>query len=143
MPYIQYRDAYCEVLYLINNMQEKNKAKISKKFIDFLKENQNENYKIGNISLENPETLKNETKIILSIMYRNYFCSEKERLELAQKDKEILEKMYSYDNIFNKNKEKDRKNKDIIPIENSLPKVNIFRRLINGFVNILKRKWKK
>ncbi len=143
MPYIQYRDAYCEVLYLINNMQEENKAKISKKFIDFLKENQNGNYKVGNISLENPETLKKETKIILSIMYRNYFCSEKEKIELSQKDKEILEKMYSYDNIFNKNMEKDEKKQDIIPIENSLTKVNIFRRLINGFVNILKRKWKK
>ena len=143
MPYIQYRDAYCQVLYLINNMQEENKAKISKKFIDFLKENQNGNYKVGNISLENPETLKKETKIILSIMYRNYFCSEKEKIELSQKDKEILEKMYSYDNIFNKNMEKDEKKQDIIPIENSLTKVNIFRRLINGFVNILKRKWKK
>ena len=143
MFYIQYRDAYCEVLYLINNMQEKNKAKISKKFIDFLKEKQNGNYKVGNISLENPETLKKETKIILSIMYRNYFCSEKEKIELSQKDKEILEKMYSYDNIFNKNMEKDEKKQDIIPIENSLTKVNIFRRLINGFVNILKRKWKK
>ena len=143
MFYIQYRDAYCEVLYLINNMQEENKAKISKKFIDFLKENQNGNYKVGNISLENPETLKKETKIILSIMYRNYFCSEKEKIELSQKDKEILEKMYSYDNIFNKNMEKDEKKQDIIPIENSLTKVNIFRRLINGFVNILKRKWKK
>ena len=143
MPYIQYRDAYCEVLYLINNMQEENKAKISKKFIDFLKEKQNGNYKVGNISLENPETLKKETKIILSIMYRNYFCSEKEKIELSQKDKEILEKMYSYDNIFNKNMEKDEKKQDIIPIENSLTKVNIFRRLINGFVNILKRKWKK
>ena len=76
-------------------------------------------------------------------MYRNYFCSEKEKIELSQKDKEILEKMYSYDNIFNKNMEKDEKKQDIIPIENSLTKVNIFRRLINGFVNILKRKWKK
>ena len=139
MFYIQYRDAYCEVLYLINNMQEENKAKISKKFIDFLKKNQNENYKIGNISLENPETLKNETKIILSIMYRNYFCSEKERLELAQKDKEILEKMYSYDNIFNKNKENESKNKDIIPIENSLNKVNIFRRLIYSLIKKIKK----
>ena len=139
MFYIQYRDAYCEVLYLINNMQEENKAKISKKFIDFLKKNQNENYKIGNISLENPETLKNETKIILSIMYRNYFCSEKERLELAQKDKEILKKMYSYDNIFNKNKENESKNKDIIPIENSLNKVNVFRRLNYSLIKKIKK----
>lgn len=139
MDYTQYRDAYCEVLYLINNMQEENKVKISKKFIDFLKENQNKNYKIGNISLQNPGTLKKETKIILSIMYRSYFCSEKEQVELARKDKEALDEMYSYDSIFNKYKERGRKNQDTIPIEYSLTKVNIFKKLINSLMEKIKK----
>ena len=42
MNYIQYRDAYCEVLYLIKNMQIENQNKISKRFINFLEENKNE-----------------------------------------------------------------------------------------------------
>lgn len=73
MNYVEYKDSYSEVLYLINNMTLENRNKISKKFISFLEKNKNKNYKVQNISLNNIDSLKRETKIVLSIMYRNYF----------------------------------------------------------------------
>lgn len=76
MNYVEYKDSYSEVLYLINNMTLENRNKISKKFISFLEKNKNKNYKVQNISLNNIDSLKRETKIVLSIMYRNYFKNE-------------------------------------------------------------------
>ena len=73
MDYAVYKDSYSEVLYIINNMTIENRNKISKKFISFLEKNKNKNYKVQNISLNNIASLKRETKIVLSIMYRNYF----------------------------------------------------------------------
>lgn len=130
---VQYRDAYCEVLYLINNMQIENKNKISKKFIEFLEKNKNENYIFSNISLQKPETLKNETKIILSLIYRNYFCTKEEQIKMAKEDNEELNKRYYYDNIFNKNKKVDinKQNKKEI----SLIRYSKFREFISNIKN--------
>ena len=130
MNYIQYRDAYCEVLYLIKNMQIENQNKISKRFINFLEENKNENYKFGNISLKNPNSLKRETKIILSIIYRSYFCTKEEQLKLANNDKEELNKKYSYDNLFKVNKEIDI-DKQNIKTNVALVEISNFRKFIN------------
>ena len=48
MNYIGYKDAYSEVLYLIKNMNIDNQNKISKKFINFLENNKNADYKKEN-----------------------------------------------------------------------------------------------
>ena len=102
---IVYKEAFCEVLYLINDMDEKNKAKISEKFIKFLNDKKSKDYKFDKITLDNPNSLKRETKIILSIMYRNYFCDSQKRKELEISDKRALDELYSYENIFkSKNK---------------------------------------
>lgn len=106
MDYIQYRNAYCEVLYLIKKMHIENQNKIPKSFINFLEENKNENYQFNNISLEYPNSLKRETKIVLSLMYRNYFCTMEEKLKLENEDEKELNKKYSYDNLFKKNKKR-------------------------------------
>ena len=100
-----YRDAFSEIYYILKQMSKENVNKISKSFITFIEKNRNLNYNpnLPPDILSNTEMLKNETRIVLSIIYRNYICSEKERKQLEMQDKKYLDEKYSYDNIF-KNK---------------------------------------
>lgn len=107
MNQVAYKIAFSEVFFLINKMQEENKNKISKNFISFLENNKDNSYVVpNNISLNNPDSLKRETKIVLSIIYRNYFISEEEKEKKEKEDKKIINEIYSYDNIFKDKKDK-------------------------------------
>ena len=41
-----------------------------------------------------------DTKVLLSILYRTYWCSEEKRRELEEEDNKILNEKYNYDNLF-------------------------------------------
>lgn len=124
----KYRDAFSEVLYIIENLNEVNKSKISEKFIKFLERNRSQDY-IVNLPkdvIKHPELLKRETKIILALMYRDYFCTQEEKEKLDKKfidnnekyEEELREK-YNPDNIFkNINKsDKSQENANLIKYE--------------------------
>ena len=154
----RYSIAFSELIYIINNMSKTNREKIPEEFITFLEENKDKNYVPENISLSNKESLKRETKILIAIMYRDYFMSEKERNKKELEDKLTLEKIYSYDNMFGqgneteKDKDEDTNvNNETIQIENvdisekSLVElkeenkviviVNLIKEKINKFIN--------
>lgn len=143
MDYVEYRNAYSEVLYLINNMQPENKNRIPKKFIEFLEDNKNYDYKISDISLENANSLKKETKIVLSIIYRYYFCSQEEKIKMQENDEKALNELYNYDNIFKTN------NEDVISEEESFSENELEAMALIGisgfrnFINRIRKKIKK
>lgn len=124
-----YKDAFCEVIEIIEHMPFNLKDKISIQFINFLKENKNYNYNFKidkEVSLSN-QNLKKETKILLSLIYRSYLCSEEEKNELYNKDKiEMQEKeeerkrKYNPDNIFPKSEINDNKENSEIIMKNSI-----------------------
>lgn len=135
MNQIAYKNAFSEVLFLINQMHEENKNKISKNFLEFLKENQNNEYVPKDISLENINSLKRETKIILSIIYRNYFISKEEKEQKNEQDIELLNEMYSYEKIFQKTSfEEEQKNNYI---EESEKTKNLEIACISKFKNFI------
>ena len=75
----KYKNAFSEVYLIISNMNPELKKRINKEFIEFLKDNKNNNY-IPNpqkISLYKPENLLKETKIVLAILYDKNFRDEK------------------------------------------------------------------
>lgn len=74
---IAYKKAFSEVLYLIYQTDDFLKSKIPKSFINFMTENCDTEYKATNISIEKPDTLLQETKTILSLIYRCYFTDNK------------------------------------------------------------------
>ena len=104
----RYSIAFSELIYIINNMSKANRDKIPEEFIEFLKQNKDESYVPQNISLSNKDSLKRETKIMIAIMYRDYFMSEKERNKIEFKDKLTLEKIYSYDNMCGQESDKEK-----------------------------------
>ena len=109
----EYRIAATEVVYILDYFSEEFKANIPTNFLKFLNEqaipeyNPNFDFSHGLDRLE----LRNKTKTLLAMIYRNYICSEKEKIEyekiLKQNENtyqvELREK-YNPDNIFKKDK---------------------------------------
>ena len=74
----RYRNAFSEVYVIIENMHPNIRSRISIKFIEFLKENKNDEYMpdSSKINLQNPDNLMKETKIVLAILYEKNLKEE-------------------------------------------------------------------
>lgn len=144
----RYAEASVEVLDILEHMNTNDLAKVSNKFIDFLKENASKNY-ICNLDYSkklNDMELKEETRGLLALMYEKYWCPEEEKEELKKKfyenekkyQKELREK-YNPDNIFTKNQD------NIIESENNQTqlieyKESVFRKILNKIRAFFKMK---
>ena len=109
---MEYRQSLTELNTIIHYMDIEYLKKLPQKFIEFINSNMDKDY-IPNIDKNTPineQKLKNDTKVLLSLLYRNYWCDNEKRKTLIQEDldaknnyeKELREK-YNPDNIF-KNK---------------------------------------
>lgn len=121
-------EAFAEVNEVIKLMPDELVNKIPSKFREMIEEERDKKY-FPNIKepLEK-QKLKNETIIILGLIYRDFLCSEEERKKLQEKDAKELQEMqqkleeeirqkYNPDNIFeNRNKIEEQREKE----ENSL-----------------------
>lgn len=105
-------EVYVDISIIIKMMPDEMKNKISKNFIKFIENNKSTDYN-SNINPAIPlreQELRQETKEILGIIYRDYLCSEEERDKLIKAEKIELEriedekrKQYNPNNIFKKN----------------------------------------
>ena len=103
--------SFSEVYEIILHMDKELVKKIPVKFINFIKQNKKDNY-ITNIDYTksiNEQELQRGTRVILSIIYRDYLCNDEKKKELMQKDNLKLRKMeeelrekYNPDNLFKK-----------------------------------------
>lgn len=136
-----------EVYDIIYNMETELFNKIPKGFINIIEQNRDTNFNC-NIDYSksiNEQELQRETRIILSLIYRDYLCSENERKKIVEQDNEELRQMeqelrekYNPDNLF-----KNKQNVNIEQPEIQLikyEKVNFFTKIINKIKNILKRR---
>lgn len=105
----KYRKALVEVIQVLNNAEDKLVEKIPKKFINFLYENQDKDYQvyIDFADEEWQEQLMDETRAILSLIYRDFIVSKEERQELLKEEKkeqlkreEELREKYNPDKLF-------------------------------------------
>lgn len=107
----EYKIAATEVLSILEYLPQSEVDKIPNKFKEFLKENSLSSYKPifdYSLGLDKIE-LKHKTKLLLTMIYRNYICSEEERLEydkiLYQNEEayqKYLREKYNPDDIFKK-----------------------------------------
>ena len=120
-----YRIALSEVNEILKYTDDDIVSRIPKKFITFISDNMDTNHKFKvqeNVELfEQP--IRNETKTILAMIYKDYFCDDVERQELIDYDKmqkDIEEKIkyekYNSDNIF-KNINKDKVKEEVALVE--------------------------
>jgi len=144
----RYAEASVEVLDILEHMNANDLARVSKKFINFLKENASKEYKC-NLDYSkklNDMELKEETRGLLALMYEKYWCPEEEKEELKKKfyenekkyQEELIEK-YNSDNIFSKSQD------NIIKPENNQTqlieyKESVFRKILNRIKVFFKMK---
>lgn len=134
---IEYRQALFEVYKILENTDEETKNKIPEKFIKFVKENMDTNYKF---ELEKgkelvKQNLKDETKEIIALIYKDYICEEG-RKNLVKKD--IEDVIGNYDINFNKDKKSKIENikTDLLEIK----KEKWYKKLINKILKFFKIK---
>lgn len=129
--------AFSEVYDIINHLDTKLYNRIPRGFIEMIKANKDNTYqpKIDyNISINRQKLLK-DTRTILSLIYRDYICSDEKREELKYNDIMELKKEqeenaieFNYDDIFKKKKQDASINLNTEIVEY---KENIFKKIIN------------
>ena len=106
---LEYKQSLTELITIIHYMNIEYLNKLPQKFINFINDNMDSAYK-PNISKNipiNEQPLKKDTKVLLSLLYRNYWCDDETKYELIKDDllaKDIYEKelreKYNPDNLF-------------------------------------------
>ncbi len=104
-----YNNAFAETLFIIKCLPDDDQNKISKKFIDFLEENKNDDYIVNinpDMGLQNQNLLE-ETKQLLKEIYLTYFIPTEQKQKIAQYDKyrslveeDLKRQKYDYNRIF-------------------------------------------
>ena len=140
----QINNAYAEVYDIILHMDANLKNKIPYKFIKIIKENRNPDY---NIDIDYSRSIVKQnilydTKVILSVIYRDFLVDNETKLNLKKKDQLSIEEKYSYNDIFKKNKsvksEADistRQETALIEIKNK----KWYEKLFSFFKNLFKK----
>lgn len=114
--------AFTEVYDVINHMEIEMQEKIPQKFINLIKENRDLDYKLNiNYKEDIKKQLLKESKVILSLIYRDFLCSKEKKEKLLQLDLEeirreekILSEKYEIDfekrkkETFKENKEEQK-----------------------------------
>ena len=143
--------AFRETYDVINHMSKEMQEKIPKSFINLIKENRDLDYKVNiDYSKDIKEQLLKETKIILSLVYRDYLCSSEKREELLALDIEEIrreekssQEKYQID-FDSRKKEKlqdveELKNKEQETLPIKVEKDKWYIKVINFIKKILKR----
>ena len=107
---MEYKQSLTELNIILNYMDTELTKKIPIKLLSFIKQNMDISY-TPNISPNIPiyeQNLKHDTKVLLSLIYRDYLVESEKKKELIEKDlldkqkyEEELRKKYNPDNIFN------------------------------------------
>jgi len=107
---VRYSKAFKETYLIVNDFAEELYARIPKSFIKMLKENMDNSHEVTLNDLKQNGEME-ETKTILSLIYRDFLCDEQEKQELLLRDyqklKEIEEELkqkYDTEEIFRKRK---------------------------------------
>lgn len=89
----EYIDAFSEVNEIIKMMPDELTNKIPSKFKEMIEDERNKEY---NPNIQEPlekQKLKNETIIILGLIYRDFLCSPDEKKRLQEKDAKELQEV--------------------------------------------------
>lgn len=142
----EYRNAFKEVSDILKNTEEELRNKVPIKFIQFLENNMNKQYKTNiqaDIEIDKQVLLK-ETEAILSLIYRSYWATDEEKAEFIQKDKqELMENEQKQKQQYKDINEifEQRKNINKVTLDNNLmviPKESIIKKIIKKIINFFR-----
>ena len=108
--------AFTEVYEILKVTPIELTSKIPSKFRKIIEENRDKEYKFQLEEPFNEKDLKEETIVILGLIYRDFLADPEEKEELQLKDTEKIKKVeeemkqkYDMENVFNSRKAKQRK----------------------------------
>lgn len=137
---ISFSEAYDIILHMDKNLVKK----IPENFIRFVEQNKSDDY-ITNIDYSksiNQQELQKGTRVILSIIYREYLLSSEKKKELMKKDEEELKRIeqelkekYNPDNLFKKKEkiEETAEYVELIEYKEESFLVKLIKKLISFF----------
>lgn len=140
--YNVYYRALKELSEIIKFFPRNEYRKIPKTFINFIEENKDNSYEymIEHIDDFQNQAMLDETRVLLSIVYRDFIASNKEKNqitdmeknELLEEEKRIREK-YNPDNIFKKRNVQQKENVITNEVTMIEYKESIFTKIKNWF----------
>lgn len=89
----EYKEAFEEIYEIFNLMPKELLNKIPTKFYEMIKEERDTNYSPNIQEPLEKQKLKNETIIILGLIYRDFLCSPEEKRRLQEKDAKELQEV--------------------------------------------------
>ena len=142
-----YEEAFAEVDEIFKTMPVDILSKIPIKFRQIISENKAKDYKVEIKEDFQEEDLKEETVILLGLIYRDFLASPEEREELQKRDAEELkhieeemQKQYDMENIFQKRKVKKVAEEEQISTDLTLYKEpNFVQKIFNLFKGLFKK----
>lgn len=97
---LKYTKAFKEVYILINDLADDLYVRIPKSFIEMIKENMDEDYDIT-LKEINLKGEMEETRVLMSLIFRDFLCNDDLSEKLKEYDKNQVEKQLErYNNIF-------------------------------------------
>ena len=143
--------AFTEVYDVINHMEIEMQEKIPQKFINLIKENRDLDYKLNiNYKEDIKKQLLKESKVILSLIYRDFLCSKEKKEKLLQldleeirKEEKILREKYEIDfekrkkEKIEKNIEKTKEQDEKLPIK--VEKEKWYKKISEFFKKLFKK----
>lgn len=113
--------AFTQVYDVINHMEIEMQEKIPQKFINLIKENRDLDYKLNiNYKEDIKKQLLKESKVILSLIYRDFLCSKEKKEKLLQLD---LEEIRREEKILSEKYEIDLEKREKEKIEKNIEKI--------------------
>ena len=147
MENVEYSNSLYQVSEIINYLSPELKNKIPKKLLTYFEQNKSKNY---NWNLDKTKSLKEQdllenTKEILTMIYKEYLCDEKKKQEI---EKVLIENEINYQKSLSKKYSSDvfsKKNRVSVytdktsNVELLKQEESIFKRIINKIKSIFKK----
>ena len=140
--------SFSEVYDIILHLEKELYNKIPQKFIQAIEQNRDADYEF-NIDYSkniNEQKLLPDTRVLLSLIYRDYLCSSEERQKLIEKDKielkqyeKNLQEKYNTENLYkNKNTSNIKENTGFKPVSMEQYKESVIKKIINRIKSIFR-----
>lgn len=156
----EFADASSELIEILKYLPQNEVEKVPQKLRSFFTKVANKNYvtKIDPNKSMQEQDIKEKTKDLITVLYRNYWCNEDERTSLDKKlienDKkyeEMLRKKYNSENIFGVKEKVTEEYKEEIKEEKELventtqemikyTKLNFLQKIFEKIKSFFKRK---
>ena len=142
MVSVEYSEAMVEAIYILKNSSEDVISKIPLNIIKFLKQNSSKTY-VFEPNIDEELILKPKTKAILAAIYRDYLCTNEEKIEynkkLLENERILQEKLFEEfkgKEIFKK-KEIIENNVSQLPVE--IKNKNFISKIIAKIKNMFRK----